>query len=186
MYVVQACFEPGREALMDYATYQGQQIMKFNTKNKSVQRILGNSIKQALDSIQQATGGIERQCLPLCIGGTYDYSMYDDWIQARLKQEFLQVPVQTFTVSYCSTTTAADNHSTTSSANGTVLAISDASTSMEEDHKNDQEEDEDAATFSSNSRDSKTSHVWTTRLPQQQTVCPPPQLLARLPEPALR
>ena len=170
MYVVQACFEPGREVLLDYATYQGQQILKFNTKNNSVQRILGNSVKQALVSIQQASGGIERQCLPLSIGGTYDYSMYDEWIQSRLKREFFQVPVQTFTMSFATTTTAC--------VKGRVLAVSDTS-DMDEDHHDGEEED--SATLSSSSRNSKKSLVKTTRLPQQLIVCPPPQLLAMHP-----
>ena len=101
IYVVQACFEPGKEALMDYVTHQGSEVIRQTTKN-TVNRILGQSIHQTFQYLQIATGGMERECLPLSVGGTYDYNVhFKDWLRERMSIEFAQLHPQRVGRSSC-------------------------------------------------------------------------------------
>ena len=97
LFLVQGCFEPGREALLDNALSLGEHVMRSTTRNH-VNRILGASIRQAQHHIQSASGGIEREYLPLCIGGSFEYKMYGQWIQDRVSVEFAQLPLQTLSI----------------------------------------------------------------------------------------
>ena len=93
-YVVQASFVPGREALMDFSMFKREKTWKFILKN-SVNSIAGDSVKEIYRNIQQVTGGLERECLPLCVGGTYDFDVYHEWYRQRMQVEFSQIPLPT-------------------------------------------------------------------------------------------
>ena len=69
-FVVQSCFEAGKEDLFDFLTYQTAQAVFFKSQRKA-NRIIGNSIRNTLALLQEQAG-LERDCLPRCIGGTYD------------------------------------------------------------------------------------------------------------------
>ena len=80
--IVRACFEPEKEGLLDYATSQGREILRHSTKT-AVTRIWGHSIRETRELINTAMGGtMEVGCLPISVGGTYDYNtMLGAWLQ---------------------------------------------------------------------------------------------------------
>lgn len=99
VFVVRASFEAGREALVDYTTYQRQQSIRFVSKS-NVARIMGNSLSETFQMLQEASGGVERQCLPRCIGGTFDYNLFFEWTRKRLSVELVQVSISSTSLSF--------------------------------------------------------------------------------------
>ena len=97
-FVVRACFEPGREALVDYMAYQTRQMVHFNSKFLPGQ-IMEQSLKDTLRKLQDVSG-MEKECLPRCIGGYYDYIYHDEWMRRRLYIESAQVPFPKTKISF--------------------------------------------------------------------------------------
>lgn len=82
-YVCQT-YEEGKEELIDYLGYKTKLTAEFHSK-RSWERIAGNSFTCTLKLLESR--GLERQCLPRCLGGDYDYNQFDDFVRMRLSIE---------------------------------------------------------------------------------------------------
>mmetsp|Transcript_5295 Transcript_5295/g.10460 ORF Transcript_5295/g.10460 Transcript_5295/m.10460 type:complete len:454 (+) Transcript_5295:152-1513(+) len=98
-FVVQSCFEAGKEDLIDFLTYQTAQSVTYKS-HKKASRIIGNSVRETVRLLQEQTG-VELECLPRCIGGCYDYRFFHEWIRQRLTIEATEVafPMHSLTLS---------------------------------------------------------------------------------------
>jgi hypothetical protein len=91
-FVVQACYEPGKESLLNYLTFQLAETLQFNS-GRSPTKITGNSIRHTRLLLHQATGGVEAECLPYCLGGMWGEHMFVEWIRQRLSVESCQIGI---------------------------------------------------------------------------------------------
>ena len=89
VFIVQSCFEMGREALIEFNMFRTQQVIRFANQVET-NRIAGHSVRETLYHLQTRTG-IERECLPLSVGGNYDYKMFGEWVKTRLLIESQQL-----------------------------------------------------------------------------------------------
>lgn len=98
-HVAQA-YEDGKGLLVDYLGYQASRAHEFRTR-VHVNRIVADSMAQLLES-----KGFDRQHLPHCLGGDYDYNQFADWIRARMSVEDMlsSTPVMVNRISTPSTT----------------------------------------------------------------------------------
>ena len=85
IFVVHSCFEDGRQELVDYFAFRTEQAVLLKSKRKT-NRIAGKSMRDTLTLLQSASG-VERECLPRCIGGDFEYKLFDEWIRQRLTIE---------------------------------------------------------------------------------------------------
>lgn len=83
--VVSSCFEPGRQELMDFLTFQTKTSVNYMSKREPT-RIVGQCLQSTLQLLQQETG-VERECIPCSIGGDFRYEVFGWWIQGRLNIE---------------------------------------------------------------------------------------------------
>ena len=72
-------------------------MLKHNLQG-SVDVVGGASIAETYRNLQQIAGGIEKECLPLCVGGTYDLDMHHAWYRQRMEIEFAQIRLSTSTI----------------------------------------------------------------------------------------
>ena len=82
--VVAQAYEPGMEALIDYEAHSVTREEQLRSKLHP-ERIVGSSFVETLKVLEKK--GLERDFLPRCLGGNYDYRQFDEWIRARLSME---------------------------------------------------------------------------------------------------
>lgn len=83
IFVAQA-YEQGKEELLDSMGYRTLRTEELNTQ-MPVERLAGNSVKDIVLLLERR--GIERSLFPRCLGGDFDYRIFDDWIRQRLSIE---------------------------------------------------------------------------------------------------
>lgn len=89
--VLQA-FEDGREILLENNANQQAAVVNFRSGGGGgsgggflPQPVAGRSVHETLQLMNAR--GVERSCLPRFMGGTYDYSVFSDWIRMRMSLE---------------------------------------------------------------------------------------------------
>jgi hypothetical protein len=89
-YVVQA-YEEGKKHLVEYLAYQTYRIMEQNIRVTS-EYIAADSVEGTCHMLESR--GFSRDCFPRCLGGDYDYRLFDEWcrMQARIEESPLVVP----------------------------------------------------------------------------------------------
>ena len=95
--VVAQAYEEGKEHLIDFLGFQLSRTEEFRT-NLKAECVAGKSYGETLHLLQEK--GLEREFLPRCLGGTYDYKKHDEWIRTRLCIEDIMsaVPIRTNTL----------------------------------------------------------------------------------------
>lgn len=83
IFVAQA-YEQGKQELIDFMAYSTLRAEEFKTR-LPIEAIAGSSVHNTLALLEER--GLERHLLPRSLGGTFDYSQYDDWIRQRLTIE---------------------------------------------------------------------------------------------------
>ena len=83
LFVAQA-YEEGKQHLIDFMGYEVSRIEEFRNKINA-EMIAGTSFANTLSLLELR--GLERDLLPRCLGGSYDYRQYDDFIRTRLSIE---------------------------------------------------------------------------------------------------
>eukprot|EP00977_Amphora_coffeiformis_P029263 scaffold39706_cov260-Amphora_coffeaeformis.AAC.1 len=79
--VVAMTYEEGKEHLIDFLAFRLIRMEQFRC-NQNHECVAGKSLGQTLHLLQEK--GLDREYLPRCLGGCYDYNQYDDWIRKRL------------------------------------------------------------------------------------------------------
>ena len=99
-FIVQASFVPGRELLLDFSMFKGQKIWNHVLKEAghSINSVGGSSVRETYRKLQDDIGGLEAECLPLCVGGTYDFDLHHEWYRQRMQIEFSQIHLPTSTI----------------------------------------------------------------------------------------
>ena len=82
-HVVQA-YEEGKKEYLDFLGYKASKVSNFRIRTRS-NLIAADSFQGTLDLLQSL--GFERQQLPRCLGGSYDYSEFANWIRMRISVE---------------------------------------------------------------------------------------------------
>lgn len=98
IYVVQA-HEFGKKELIDF--YGFQQVRNAQFKSRlHVEHLVGDSTQSTVALL--AKHRIERHLMPRCLGGSYDYSRFDNWVRSRMTVEgsLALCPVRISFVSY--------------------------------------------------------------------------------------
>ena len=80
LLVVKA-YEKGKEHLIDFLAHKVSRIEHFRG-NVDQEFVAGKSLGQTLHLLQEK--GLDREYLPRCLGESYDYNQYDEWIWTRL------------------------------------------------------------------------------------------------------
>lgn len=74
---------------MDFVTYRQHETYKNVVRLDDSDLIKGHSVAEVFSRIQFKSGGLERETLPLCLGGTFHYeTMHTAWIFERLRIEW--------------------------------------------------------------------------------------------------
>lgn len=81
--VAQAC-EEGRKELLDYIGYQTKRVSEVKI-NRRVGLVYADSVAGTLRLLQQR--GLDRNCLPISLGGNYQYDQLNEWVRMRLSLE---------------------------------------------------------------------------------------------------
>uniref|UniRef100_A0A7S3P704 CRAL-TRIO domain-containing protein n=1 Tax=Amphora coffeiformis TaxID=265554 RepID=A0A7S3P704_9STRA len=82
--VVAQAYEQWKDELLDSLSFQQACVIGFKMRAHP-NRIQGTSVKAVLDKLKAK--GIHPSCLPRSLGGTYDYSSFNDWVRMRLSLE---------------------------------------------------------------------------------------------------
>lgn len=82
-HVVQA-YEEGKQGCMDFLGYKETKVTGFRLR-RFPDWIASDSLVGTLRMLESM--GFKREHLPHCLGGSYDYSQYDQWIRERLSIE---------------------------------------------------------------------------------------------------
>ena len=81
-HVVQA-YEEGKNECLDYLGYQETKVAKFHAKNPNL--IVADSSHGTWSKLQSM--GFQKEHLPRCVGGTFDYNHFTEWTRARISVE---------------------------------------------------------------------------------------------------
>jgi len=82
--VAQACESSGKQALVEYLGYQTQREVQYRVQ-REVPRVAAISVGQTRCLLQ--SHGVDPEALPPCLGGTFDYRRFDDFVRERLTVE---------------------------------------------------------------------------------------------------
>lgn len=77
---------PGRDILIESYAYQQERILEFQSGIAPL-RVAADSVQKTLADLRAITNGLERKCIPVALGGTYDYNPFMDWIRCRMSIE---------------------------------------------------------------------------------------------------
>ena len=83
--VVAQAYEPDKSHLLQYLAFQTQRTAQFRSR-QPVALVAGSSFTHTLKLLEQ-DHGLDRALLPRCLGGNFDYSLFQDWIRMRLSVE---------------------------------------------------------------------------------------------------
>ena len=92
-FVVKSCFEPDRQGLLYFLTFQTEKSVTYMSKCKPT-RITGSSVSSTLCLLQQETG-VGKECIPYSLGGDFHYEGFENWIRERLSIEIAQMAFPT-------------------------------------------------------------------------------------------
>ena len=82
-HVVQA-FAEGKKDCMDFLGYKETKVTGFRLR-RYPDRIASDSLVGTLRMLESM--GLQREHLPHCLGGSYDYCQYNEWIRERISIE---------------------------------------------------------------------------------------------------
>ena len=85
VFVARAYEPPERRQYVDRFAKDSLESLVRTLQDMSVSYVAKNSSKATLDAL--VSHGIPRVVLPHCLGGSYDYTLYDEWIRSRLSVE---------------------------------------------------------------------------------------------------
>ena len=88
-HVVQA-YEEGKNECLDYLGYKETAVTGFRLRIYP-DRIASDSMIGTFRMLESL--GFQREHLPHCLGGSYDYKQYDEWVRARISIEDLMSSV---------------------------------------------------------------------------------------------
>ena len=77
-------YEEGKQELIDFKVFQTMKLLQFFT-GRNVIRVAEGSSAANLRALEDA--GIRRSAIPPCLGGSYDYREFDDFIRRRISVE---------------------------------------------------------------------------------------------------
>ena len=83
-FLVAQAYEESKKELIDFIGYQTQKSFSFRI-GVNIPLVAANSLGDTLKQLQAM--GVEQNCLPPCLGGTYDYRSFDNFIRTRLTIE---------------------------------------------------------------------------------------------------
>lgn len=83
--IVARSYEAGKEQLLDFYAYQQASVLRFQSGIPP--QILASDSINGTYQLLRDTIRVNRQQLPPSLGGTFNYSQFDDWIRARISIE---------------------------------------------------------------------------------------------------
>ena len=83
MIVVQSV-EVGKKHLLDYLAYQEARVLQY-CSGLPTEQVVGNSTESTLELL--AALGVTSEYVPTCLGGLYDYSVFQQWVRTRMSIE---------------------------------------------------------------------------------------------------
>ena len=84
LYIVQA-YEDGKKECIDFLGFKQSKISKYRNDKICPNLIAADSYNGTVNLLQNL--GFQREHLPRCVGGTYDYSQFAEWTRMRLSVE---------------------------------------------------------------------------------------------------
>lgn len=82
--VVAQAYEEHKQELLDFMSFKLTRLSEFGFGRK-VEHIAARSMHGTL--LQLERYGLERELIPFCLGGTYDYSKHTEWVQMKIIEE---------------------------------------------------------------------------------------------------
>ena len=83
-FMVAQAYEEYKEELLNFLGYQHARTAQFRS-HQVPDRLVANSMRQSLSLLQDK--GIDRQYVPGCLGGDFQYDRFNDWVRMRLSIE---------------------------------------------------------------------------------------------------
>lgn len=84
LMVAQSFEGPGKQDLIDFYAYQELRATEYKAK-RPIELIAGNSVRQTLQLLEMK--GLASDILPACLGGTYGFDKFHEFVRQRLSVE---------------------------------------------------------------------------------------------------